>query len=174
MFVRSSSEYEYGATQFAKMPQPKMTASPISPPIASRCRRKRRRAYDHWLRALSSRPASTVESESPACGGRTTSSCETAGSTPMGEVGSVIPDSRVEIPVEDVRNQVEDDDDHRRHRQVRHHGVDVELPELRDEVEADAVEREDGLGDDRPTEQGAEGERRDRHDRDQRIAEDVP
>ena len=60
--LRSIWSNGYGATKGAKSPAPKTMISTISPPIASRCRKKRMRAYVHWLRTFSSRPASTVES----------------------------------------------------------------------------------------------------------------
>ena len=46
----------------AKIPAPKMTTRPNNPISASRWRKKRMRAYDHWLRTLSSRPAAWVSS----------------------------------------------------------------------------------------------------------------
>src|SRR4051795_12094853 len=82
--------------------------------------------------------------------------------TGAASVGSVISDARIEIAVDDVGDQVEDDDDRRRHDQICHHRVDVELAELVDEVVTDAVEAEHGLGDDRAAEHRAEIERRDR------------
>ena len=39
-----------------------MTTRPNNPISASRWRKKRMRAYDHWLRTLSSRPAAWVSS----------------------------------------------------------------------------------------------------------------
>src|SRR5438309_5089616 len=110
--------------KFAKTPAPKMITRPISPAIASRWRMKRRRAYDHWLRALISSPASIVESNNPAGAGSIPSiACSTGATCSDGStglvVGSVIPDSRVQIPVDDVGDQVEGDDDHRRHDEVR-------------------------------------------------------
>src|SRR6266849_6879575 len=116
---------------------------PTSPPIASRWCRNRWRAYDHWLRALSSRPASTVASRSPPRLGcaNVPAGSSGGGSRPTG-VCSVITDPRIEVPVEDVSDEVEHDDEHRRHHQIRHQRIDIELAELLDEVVADAVERE--------------------------------
>src|SRR3982751_5213174 len=103
----------------AKIPEPKMTISATRPPIASRWRRKRRRAYDHWLRALTSSPASTVASTRPTVPGCSMSlTCATSGFWSWSGVSSVIADPRIEISVEDVRNQVEEDDDRRRDHQV--------------------------------------------------------
>src|SRR5690242_16325341 len=109
------------------MPAPKTMTRTISPVIASRCRRKRVRAYDHWLRAFISRPASTVESTMPLWrGGSTSLTCAMCGfSTPSG--CSVITNPRIEIAVENVGDQVEEDDDRRRDDEIGHHGVYVEL-----------------------------------------------
>src|SRR5258705_3582260 len=89
----------------------------------------------------------------------------TAASRPA--LTSVIPNPRIEESVENVCNQIEEDDERGGHGQVRHHRIDVQLAELRDEVVAHPVEREDRLGDDRAAEQGAEVERRDGDNRDQ-------
>src|SRR5882757_11447183 len=112
--------------------------NPTRPPIASRWRRKRVRAYDHWLRVFISRPASTVASMIPVSDGCATSlTCATSGFfSPSG--GSVIPNSRIEIAVENVGDEVGRDDDHGRDHQICHDGIDVLRKELLDEVVADA------------------------------------
>src|SRR4051794_21258558 len=114
MCVRSIWSTGYGATTFAKIPAPNRMISPTRPPMASRWRRNRLRAYDHWLRVLISRPASIVGSTRPITPGCAMSlTCATSGlSSPSG--GSVIADPWVEEPVEDVCDQVEGDDDHGR------------------------------------------------------------
>src|SRR3954453_10328167 len=174
--VRSIWSKVYGATKFAKMPAPNTMISTTRPVIASRWRRNLERAYDHCDRVLSSRPAAMVVSTTPgACMAMSLTWCTIVGSKPTSCFGSisVITDARVEVPVQDVGDQVERDDDRRRHEQVRHHGVHVELSELLDEVVTDPVEREHRLRDDRAAEQSAEVERRDGDDRDQRVAENV-
>ena len=72
---------------------------------------------------------------------------------------SVKADAWVEPTVGEVGDEVEDDDEHRSHHEERHHGIRVAGIELRDEVEAHPVEREDRLGDDRAGEKGAEVQR---------------
>src|SRR5579862_9949972 len=154
-----------------------MTTSPTSPIIASRCRRKRRRAYDHWLRATSSSPSAAAAPASVSSGGGATSPPGEVGpigvSTRTGTLGSVIADPRVEEAVEDVGDQVEDHDRRGDDDQIAHDRVDVELLKLEDEVVAHPVEREDRLGDDRAREQEPELQRRHRDDRDQRVAHDM-
>src|SRR5438874_3500485 len=163
--------------KFAKTPAPKMITRPISPAIASRWRMKRRRAYDHWLRALISSPASTVESSTPAGAGSIPSIVCSSGATVSDSagvvVGSVIADPRIQVAVDHVGDQVEHDDDHRGHDEVRHHRVVIRVLQALDEVIADPVEREDRLRDDRAAEQSTEVERGDRHDRDEGVPEDM-
>src|SRR5437868_7439469 len=79
---------------------------------------------------------------SPACG------------TPRG-VRSVIPDPRVQDAVEDIRDQVEQDDDDGGDDEVRHDRVQIERLEPLHEEVADSVEAEDRLGDDCASEQPA-------------------
>src|SRR5437870_5340205 len=121
-----------------------MMTRPTVPIIASRWRRKRCRAYDHWLRALSSRPSAPVVSWGRTAGIPSTNG---TGSRLTGVVGSVIADPWVEEAVEDVGDQVEDDDRDRDDDQVPHDRVHVALAELVDEVVAHPVEGEDRLGD---------------------------
>src|SRR6266498_4107281 len=126
---------------------------------ARRCRKKRRRAYAHWLRALISRPYSKASS-TPAGGATTPPPPATAAVTGVGpDCVSGIADPRIEIAVDDVGEQIRQNDDDRRHEQPRHDGVEIELLQLAAEVEAHAVEAEDRLGHDRPAEQAAEVER---------------
>ena len=87
---------------------------------------------------------------------------------------SVIPDPRIEEAVGDVRDQVERDDEDCRDKEVGHHLVEIELGECLDEPVADAVEREDRLGDDGAAQLRGERERRDRRQRDQSVPDDVP
>src|SRR6478735_1591765 len=163
-----------------------MTTRPNNPTSASRWRKKRMRAYDHWLRTLRSRPAACVSSTAPTTTefgamfspsspwalGKRESSVGARG--PWGGLlASVIADARVEEAVRDVCDQVEDDNCDRRDQQVGHHRVEIEGVEALDEEEADAVEREDGLRDDRAAKQRAEVEGGDSRDRNQRVAEDV-
>src|SRR5690242_3035794 len=104
--------------RFANTPAPKTMSSTTRPVIARRWRRKRARAYDHCDRVLSSRPASVVASTTPgACTAMSLTWWIIVGSKPPGSsrLISVIPDPRVEIAVEDVGDQIEDDDDRRRH-----------------------------------------------------------
>src|SRR5205814_10429747 len=169
----------------AKIPAPKMTTRPNNPISASRWRKKRMRAYDHWLRTLSSSPAAWVSStapttefgamfspSSPWAEGKRESSLGARG--PWGGLlASVIADARVEEAVRDVGDQVEDDNCDRRDQQVGHHRVEIEVVETLDEEEADAVEREHGLRDDRAAQQRAEVEGGDCRDGNQRVAEDV-
>ena len=104
----------------AKIPAPKMTTRPNNPISASRWRKKRIRAYDHWLRTLSSRPAAWVSStaattepgamfspSSPWALGKSESSLGANG--PCAGLISVIADARVEEAVRDVGDQVEDE-----------------------------------------------------------------
>src|SRR5579864_4692871 len=160
------------------MPAPKMMTSPTTPTIASRWRRNLRRAYDHWLRTWSSRPAAAVASSRRSGAGMMPSmACSTGATVPEGPrwagVGSVIPDARVEVPVQDVGDEVKDDDDDRGHHEIRHHRVEIRVLQAVDEVVAEAVEAEDRLRDDRTAEQAAEVERRHGHDRDERVPDDV-
>src|SRR5437879_6161184 len=99
--------------------------NPTRPPIASLWRKKRVRAYDHWLRVFISSPASTVASTIPASDGCATSPTgATSGfSSPSG--GSVIANSRIEEAVQDVGDEVGRDDDHRGHHQICHDRIDV-------------------------------------------------
>src|SRR6266568_1476241 len=155
-----------------------MTTRPNNPSSARRWRKKRMRAYDHWLRTLNWSPASKVVSR-PAMGASASPSIvAVTGVTSLASpgcetVGSVIADARVEEAVGDVRDQVEDDDDDRRHEEGGHHRVEIQVVEALHEEVADAVEREDGLRDDRAPEQAADVERCDRRDGNQRVAEDV-
>src|SRR5919106_5950424 len=124
------------------------------------------RAYAHWLRALISRPDSCA---------RTSRAPETpigvSGSGAARALRSLKADAWVEPTVGEVGEEVEDDDDHRRQHEERHHGIWVAGLEVREEVEAHAVEREDGLGDDRSGEQSPEVERDESDERDERVPE---
>src|SRR3954471_8193814 len=185
MCSRSISAYPYGATWPATIPAPKMITRPNNPMSARRWRKKRMRAYDHWLRTLRSRPAAWVSSTSGAIepsGAITSPSTACAvgkRESSFGAIGpcvgliSVIADARIEEAVEDVGDQIEDDDEDRRDEEIGHHLVEIEGAERLYEPEADAVERKDGLRDDRAAEQGAEVERGDRGDGNQRVAEDM-
>src|SRR5579862_9183068 len=184
-------ENEYGVMYGARIPAPKMITRPNNPSIARRWRKKRIRAYDHWLLTLRSRPAwrvpSTPGSPSPsiivpstapatAWSGAIISPsnpCVVGKSSPESCLTSVITDPWVEEAVQDVRDQVEHDDRDRRDQEIVHHRVQIQLLQAQEEEVADPVEREDGLGDDRAAEQCAEVDRGDRRDRDQRVAEDV-
>src|SRR2546423_2047531 len=139
-----------------------MTTSPKGRMRASRCRKKRLRAYDHWLRTLSSRPSAAASAD-PAV--------PKAGPWPPGceRVDSLIANARVEEAVEDVCDEVEHDDDHRGDDKVRHDGVRVAAGQRIEEEDAETVEREDRLRDDRAPENAAEVERHDRDDRDHRV-----
>src|SRR3954451_193808 len=120
MLLRSISSKVYGAMKPAKIPALKMTTRRNNPTSASRWRKKRMRAYDHWLRTLSSRPAawvsSTVASIDPSRAMISPSTACFVGKREwsLGAIGpcsgliSVIPDARVEEAVGDVRDQVED------------------------------------------------------------------
>src|SRR6266540_3237259 len=100
--------------------------------MARRWRRKWRRAYAHWLRALISRPYSNASSTA----GATTPPPATAAVTGAGpDCVSGIADPRVEMTVDDVGEQVRQDDDDRGHEQPGHDGVEIELRELPAEVE---------------------------------------
>src|SRR5215211_7033896 len=68
---------------------------------------------------------------------------------------SVIPDARVEHAVEHVGDEIEEDDRRGGDHEPGHHGVRVVAQQRVDEIQAHAVEREDGLGDDRTAEQPA-------------------
>src|SRR6185312_1129566 len=101
------------------MPAPKITIRPNSPSSARRWRKKRIRAYDHWLRTLNWRPASRVPSTAPwgastspsiACVAGATESAWAGGRGDEGRLDSVIADARIEEAVGDVRDQVEDHD----------------------------------------------------------------
>src|SRR5688572_5455688 len=164
---------------------------------ASLCRKKRMRAYAHWLRASSSTPCSYVRSmlglpttdgssgsatlpvASPALPGRATladdmwSSSRSSGSMSAGRRVSVIAHSRIEHAIEDVRDEIEDDEHRRRDHQPCHDRVRIGAAERADEVEAHAVEREHRLRDDRATDEGAEVQGDHRHERHERVAERV-
>src|SRR6266702_2547497 len=120
--------------KLAKIPAPKMIARPNNPSSARRWRKKRMRAYDHWLRTLNWSPASKVVSR-PAMGASASpSTVAVTGVTSLASpgcdtVGSVIADARVEEAVGDVRDEVEDDDDDCRHEEIRHHRIDVQSVE---------------------------------------------
>src|SRR5262245_60600095 len=131
-----------------------MMVSTIRLAIASRWRKKRLRAYAHWLRALISSPCSWTSAYSSA---RTAPSVAgvagaiLAGSGPTSIVGiappprlssSVIPDPRVDVGVRDVGDQVEDDDRRGGDHQPGHYRVGVLVEEVPDEVGAHAVELE--------------------------------
>src|SRR5919201_4831593 len=131
----------YGASSLAKMPAPNTITSTITLAIASRCRKKRLRAYHHWLRAFSSRPVSktssaasgtvaaepTISAGSPAtCCGAATVVGTGGGATDAGLTlrgSSVIADPRVEEAVEDVGDEVEDDHHDRDDDEPRHHRI---------------------------------------------------
>src|SRR5579862_7997745 len=182
---------EYGVMYGARMPAPKMITRPNNPSIARRWRKKRIRAYDHWLRTLRSRPAWSVPSTpgspsasivvpstapaTPPSGATTPPSnpCVVGKSSPESWRTSVITDARVEEAVQDVRDQVEHHDRDCRDQEIVHHRVEIQLLEAEEEEVADPVQREDGLRDDRAAEQRAEVDRGDRRDRDQGVAEDV-
>src|SRR2546429_6949882 len=109
-------------------------------PIASRCRRKRLRAYPHWLRAFSSRPDSYESALSVSSGARSVGvpgwgrTCEpdayrlsrrsTSGASGSpgsgGRETSVKANPRVEEAEHDVSNEIEEDDHHRRDHQPGH------------------------------------------------------
>ena len=75
MLFRSSSSYPYGAICLAKIATSASRMRTMRLATASRCRKKRMRAYAHWLRALSSTPLS----------------CEReVGAGPVGSSGSAI------------------------------------------------------------------------------------
>src|SRR5207302_2106151 len=175
--VRSIWSNAYGATRFANAPAPKMTTSPKSPIIARRWRKNLRRAYDHWLRVLTSMPsaAATFTSAATASGMPFPSTSAGGGPSSTGVVvGSVIANPRVEEAVQDVGQEVEDDHRDRDDHDVGHHRVDVIRLQARDEEVPHSVERENRLGDDRAAEQRAELERGDRDDGNKRISDDVP
>src|SRR5438270_8700932 len=154
-----------------------MTINPRSPMIASRWRKNLRRAYDHWLRVLTSMPsaAATFTSAATASGMPFPSTSAGGGPSSTGVVvGSVIANPRVEEAVQDVGQEVEDDHGDRDDHDVGHHRVDVARLQTGDEEVPHSVERENRLGDDRSAEQRAELERRDGHDGNERISDDVP
>src|SRR4030088_2523688 len=109
----------YGGSGFANRPAPKMMTRRTIPTIAIRWRKKRLRAYDHWLRALTSSPCSNVMSTWSATPAAISVSPEpgwvliepvptSGGSWSL----SVIPDPRVKEAVDEVCDQVEGDHHH--------------------------------------------------------------
>src|SRR5438045_5352225 len=131
-----------------------MTTRPKRPIIASLGRRKRRRAYDHWLRALSSSPCAAIESSWMPAGMPSTSAA--GGATSIDVVGSVIPDPRVEEAVEDIRDQIEGDNRDGNDHQICHEGVHIARLQTVEKVVTHSVEREDRLRHDRSEEHTSE------------------
>src|SRR3954451_2097381 len=174
----------------AKTPQRITKTRMTRLPIARRGRRKRPRAYAHWLRAVRSRPDSYDSSESLSSGARSVGvpgsgrSCAPAGymlsrrstAGPPGVPGSgrcvsVKADAWVKETEDEVRDQVEHHDHRRRDHQPRHDHVRLTTGERIDEVAAHSRKPVDRLRDDRAAEERAEVDRRERHQRDERVAE---
>src|SRR6476660_1907152 len=138
------------------------------------------RAYDHWLRALTSTPLSYASSASEG-GGAATDSWTSA---PPGVVdciipgrgwpGSVISHPRIEVAVGDVGDEIEEDHYRRGDHQPGHDRIWITGVQRPDEVEAHPVQREHGLGHDRAAEERTEVEGDERDERNERVPKSVP
>src|SRR5436190_13414284 len=83
-------------------------------------------------------------------------------------------DSGVEVPVEDVDDRAEEDDEERPVKRHAHDRREVEVADRLRRVPAHAVQVEDGLGEDRAAaDHRGEVEAEQAHDRDQRVPEHV-
>src|SRR3954453_7720350 len=162
-------------------PNSSITTKMIRPVMPTLLCRKWRMTCWRWLRAL------TVNSRStPPVGGVPAS----AGRASVAEavpawVAAMAPslsragpsgqaDPRVEDRVEDVGDQVEQHDDGGADDQPAQHDVDVVVADpVVEQVAPHPVPDEDRLGDDRGPEEGADPQRDDRRQRDQRVAQPV-
>src|SRR6056297_21842 len=130
------------------------------PAMAPRWCRNWYHASAHWLRGASVRIAGAapagVAPEVAATFGR-----------------SVIADPRVKDAVKDIRDQVERHDEHSEDEADGLHHRHVGPADRLDQLVADAVDAKDLLGDQRAAEDRGHVERDDRHDGDQRVAQDM-
>src|SRR5438874_7882127 len=144
----------------AKTPQSRTATRTIRLPIANRWRRKRLRAYAHWLLAFSSSPDSYESALSVSSGARSLgvpgwgriwapdayrlSRRSTSGASGWpgsgGRETSVKANPRVEEAEHDVSNEIEEDDHHRRDHQPGHDLVRLAVAECVDEVPAHSRE----------------------------------
>src|SRR6266568_8722007 len=131
---------------------------------ASLCAKNRRTMSWVWVRAL------TVNSRSgpaPIAAGRSGVTRRSSAVVTM----SRPPDPRVEVGVQDVRDQVEHDDRDGRDHQPGEHHVDVPVVRGGDQQLAHAVPAEDRLGDHRTADDQPDVDRNDGDERDQRRAQ---